>query len=724
MKIKILLLSVLIIVAVGGCLFLRNNAEKSKPEIVNNPESCPLSVVEETKANQVEYEIYSPVGDPSIKPITQASRLETLNGKTIAVVGGSFMANITHPEIKRLILQNYPKANVLLLNEIGSAGPYPQPGVKRKQKEDFEHNLKEMKVDAVISGNGGCGLCTPKEEGSCIVAEKMGIPCVMIAAPSFVAQAKAIARTNGIGVQRVAEYPGAFAAHTPQELVANTQKVLWPQLVDALTKPISQEELSQNAETKITGKAVAYAGSYEDVNNYFNEQGWSDGLPVVPPTKEKVEEFLKFTPLEADTVIGEIPVAYRKVTPFHVAVVGAMSGCKPEYMPVLVAFTKAMLDGNFRKTLSSTHAWTPFVWLNGPIARQLNIDSSQGEISDANNKKIGRFIDLALINLGGYDIKQTRMGTFGYLSAWAMAEDEKSTLAVGWQPYHVQQGFKLNDNALTAASSLSWGNNLTPATSNADKILELMAWDAVEKEQFALGAGTPFVYRTILITPYVARDLAAKYKDKNALEKALVVAARRPLAERAYANFWANPGSSFEGKNYTLSQHQSKLAKQEKAQTTATPAWLSWSGKKQMDTVPVMELGKTAIIVTGDDSRNKTMTVPGGGQATVQIELPANWDELMQARGYEPIEKFYLDEKMLRSTAIQVKPASSPNTQKSYGQQPPSQANNTRAENRQNRMNTFRSRQTQQSQRRNSSNGQNRRGNRPYGNNGRMRIEK
>ena len=712
MKTKILLLGIIGVLAIGVCLLPRISAAKSKPEVVKNPESCPLSIVEEAKANQVEYEVYSPVGDPSIKPITQAPRLDTLNGKTIAVVGGSFMANITHPEIKRLILKNYPKANVLLLNEIGSAGPYPQPGVKRQQKEDFERNLKEMKVDAVISGNGGCGLCTPKEEGSCIVAEKMGIPCVMIAAPSFVAQAKTVARTNGVSVQRVAEYPGAFAAHTPEELVSNTQKILWPQIVEGLTKLISQEELSQNTPDKKSGKTIAYAGSYEDVNNYFNEQGWSDGLPVVPPTKEKVEEFLKFTALDADTVIGEIPVAYRKVTPFHVAVVGVMSGCKPEYMPILIAFTKAMLDGNFRKTLSSTHAWTPFVWLNGPLARQLNIDSSQGEISAANNKKVGRFIDLALINLGGYDIKQTRMGTFGYLSAWAMAEDEKSTLAVGWQPYHVQQGFKLNDNTLTATSSLSWGNNLTPASSDADKILELMAWDAVEKEQFALGAGTPFVYRTILITPYVARDLAAKYKDKNALEKALVNTARRPLEERAYANFWANPGSSFEGKNYTLSQHQNKLAKQEGAQTTATPAWLAWSDKKQLDTVPVMELGKTAIIVTGDDSRNKTMTVPGGGQATIKIELPANWDELMQTLGYEPIQKFYLDENALKSTAVQVKPVTK-KTPKQYT----NPRGNTRSESGQNRVSTFRPGQTQQGQRRYSSNGQNRGGNRRYGNN-------
>ena len=247
-----------------------------------------------------------------------------------------------------------------------------------------------------------------------------------------------------------------------------------------------------------------------------------------------------------------------------------------------------------------------------------------------------------MINLGGYDVKKNRMGTFGYLSSWAMAEDEEATAKIGWQPYHVQNGFNINENALTAASSLNWGNNLTPATSDADKILELMAWDAVEKEQFALGGGTPFVYRTIFITEYVARDLAKKYKDKNSLENALIQMARRPLDERAYANYWANPGSSFEGKNYSVEQHKSKIAQEEKASLTSVPKWLSWTGLSQIQTVPVMSSGKTAIVVTGDANRNKVLTVPGGGMTTIKIELPNNWDTLMKDLGYKPLNNYYI----------------------------------------------------------------------------------
>ncbi|MBR3623156.1 MAG: hypothetical protein IKN43_07420, partial [Selenomonadaceae bacterium] len=270
---------------------------------------------------------------------------------------------------------------------------------------------------------------------------------------------------------------------------------------------------------------------------------------------------------------------------------------------------------------------------------------------------------LALLNLGGYDIKKNRMGTFGYLSSWAMAEDEEALSRIGWSPYHMQMGYEANDNTVTAASSLNWGNNLTPATTNPDKIAELMAWDAVEKEQFALGGGTPFVYRTFFVTEYVARDLAAKYKDKAELEKALIETARRPLEERAYANFWANPGSSFEGKKYTPQMHTRKIGKNEFAKETDTPKWLAWTGKDKMTTVPVMKEGKTAIVVTGDANRNKVLTVPGGGFATVKIELPSNWDSLMAELGYKPLESFYVKTDK-KSAEVKTKKGKRPSAEK------------------------------------------------------------
>ena len=591
--------------------FAQKRPELDKETCVNGV--CPLPTDEEKEEPTVQ-----PLPSSAVKPIVQAPRLKTLNGKTIALVGGSFMASVTHPELKRLILEEFPTAKIYLLNEIGSAGPYPRPGTIRREKDEFQRKLQHFKIDAVVSGNGGCGLCTPKETGSCIAAEVLGIPSVMIAGPSFVKQAKNTALAAGVAVQRVAEYPGAFASHTREELIANTRTVLYPAIKAALTTPLTPDEQT-------------LSGDWQ-----------SDGLPTVPPTEDLIAEFLKFTDLPADHKLGAIPPDMRDVTVRHVAMTGAMAGCPPEFMPLLLAFTEAMKAGDFRRTLVSTHAWTPYCWLNGPVARQLGFDDGQGEISEPKNMLLGRFMNLALLNLAGYRVKENRMGTFGYLMPWVLVENEAAALKIGWKPYQMQQGYTLNDSTLSCASAINWGNNLVPATSDPEKIKDLIAYDAVEKQQMAVGSGMPCVYRTFLLTPDVARGLAAVYQSKDALEAALVDTAVTPLGARAYANYWGNPGSAFDPKTCPLAQHERRIACEEGAKATATPPWLAWTGLKSIETVPTMQTGKNIFLVTGDPARNKEQCLPGGGSATIRIVLPAAWDTLMAERGYAPLDSFRL----------------------------------------------------------------------------------
>ena len=575
--------------------------------------TCPLPA-----SGEATLSVVSPVPETAVEPMPAAPRLKSLSGKTIALVGGSFMANVTHPELKRLILAEFPTAKVYLLGEIGSAGPWPRPGVVRREKDEFQRKLKEFRVDAVVSGNGGCGLCTPKEAGSCIAAEALGIPSVMIAAPGFVKQAKNAAASAGLSSLRVAEYPGAFASHTREELVANTRKVLWPQIKAGLVG--NGKCKMENAESEIA----------------------TDGLPIIPPTDAAVAEFLKFTDLKPDHSLGAIPPAQRNVTVRHVAANGVMAGCPPEFMPLLVAFVEAMKIGDFRRPLASTHAWTPFCWLNGPVARQLGFDCGQGEINNPKNAVLGRFLNLAMINLGGYRIKENRMGTFGYMVPWCLVEDEAAALKIGWKPWHVQQGYALDDSTLTAGSAINWGNNLVPATSDGEKIKDMIAWDAVEKSQMAVASGMPCTYRTFLLTEGVARDLARTYSSKDALCRALEETARIPLGARAFANYWGNPGSAFDPNRYSIRMHERRIARKEGAAETPTPPWLEWTGARSMETVPAMAEGKSAFLVTGDPSRNKELCIPGGGFATIKIQLPKAWDALMAERGYEPLAKFRL----------------------------------------------------------------------------------
>ena len=586
------------------------------------------------------YTVLSPVAESAVEPIKSAPRLKSLDGKTVALVGGSFMASVTHPELKRLILAEYPKAKVYVLSEIGSAGPYPRPGVVRREKDEFQRRLKEFKIDAVVSGNGGCGLCTPKETGSCIAAEVLGIPSVMIAAPGFVKQAKSAAASAGLAELRVAEYPGAFASHTREELLANTRKILWPQVKAGL---MGAKDFRQTAADGRTSAGECHiSGPLAEIQRIFLDSGWTDGLPIIPPTEKAVAEFLRFTDLKPDHSLGAIPPAQRDVTVRHVAVNGVMAGCQPEFMPLLLAFVEAMKYGDFRRPLASTHAWTPYCWLNGPVARQLGFDCGQGEINEPKNAVLGRFINLAMLNLGGYRVKENRMGTFGYLMPWCLVEDEAVALKAGWKPYQMQRGYSIDDSTLTAASSINWGNNLVPATSDGERIKDMMALDACEKSQMAVASGMPCTYRAFFITEGVARDLAKTYSTKDALCRAIENTARIPLGARAFANYWGNPGSAFNPETYPLSWHERRIRRTEEAEWTATPPWFEWSGANEMETVPAMVPGKSAFVVTGDPSRNKVLTVPGGGFATIKIELPKAWNSLMAERGYKPLADFRL----------------------------------------------------------------------------------
>lgn len=615
-----------------------------------NPDECidgVCFVPRYAESGEQNYAIVSPVGYHDLPMITMAKRLDSLNGKRIALVGGSFMASTTHIELKKCIEKEFPSAQIFMFDEIGAAGPFSVFGQTDKTKA-FQKKLKDLKIDAVITGNCGCGLCTTKECGNSIAAEYIGIPAVTIGAPTFIAQIHSTGVNRGVPVLRSAEYPGAFASHSTEELKKNTREALWPQIKKALTEEITKEEIALYApEGKRPADEIIYYGSYDEVQEFMQINDWTDGLPVVPPTDEKIQEYLSFTPYKAEEIIGTIAVAYRECSVYTVAANAVMAGVPKEFMPVCIAFVQGMNNGNWRKPLSSTHGWTPFAWLNGPLARQLGIDNQQGMISEKNNKALGRFIDLCMLNIGGYYVKENRMGSFGYLTPFTFSEDEKACLDIGWKPYHVTKGYKLNSNTITLGSALAWGNNLTPATDDPEKIMELMAFDITEKQQNGLGNTNPQVPRTVFITEYVARDLAKKYESKESLEDALIQTARRPLALRAYAHYWANTGSQ-QYKKRSFEEHYKMLEndKAEKAEMTATPEWLKpLIDEDEIMTIATMNKGDTALLVTGDANRNKVQVIPGGDFTTVEIRLPDNWDQLLAPLGYEPLESFYLEAK-------------------------------------------------------------------------------
>ncbi|MBQ7449604.1 MAG: hypothetical protein IJS73_07390 [Paludibacteraceae bacterium] len=131
---------------------------------------------------------------------------------------------------------------------------------------------------------------------------------------------------------------------------------------------------------------------------------------------------------------------------------------------------------------------------------------------------IGRFLNLAIMNMMGYYVKSNRMGTFGYPMAWCLLEDDAACQRLGWQPRHVQEGMGINESAVTVTSALMWGNNMAISTQDPQKMMELIAWDCSERGQLALGSSQQFTSRTILMTEPLARNLAKEYETLDELE--------------------------------------------------------------------------------------------------------------------------------------------------------------------------------------------------------------
>ena len=383
-----------------------------------------------------------------------------------------------------------------------------------------------------------------------------------------------------------------------------------------------------------------FIGTYDEVEDYFREQGMSDGLPVVPPTKLKAEKFIGYTSYGYDDVIAT--VNGRKVKAYQVAANAIMAGCSPEHLPVCIAFTEALSDKNYLNSLKSGKL-TPMMYVNGPVAHQIGIDDTQGMTTEEANIAIGRFMELALINLAGIQ----RSNAFGNIQPLVFSENDEACLNVGWKPHHVEKGYNLNDNVITATSFSMWGNNVTPATDLPEEIMKVLAWDITEKNINALGsasvednAGT---HRLIFITEPVATALATKYKSKESLENALVENARRPLYMRAYAYYYANAGDVLR-KSFEEVYDELKYTSSEDAKITASPPWINGITYSEIETVATMIKGNTDIIVTGDSSRNKTQVMPGGISVTKKVKVSDNWEKLVTSVNYPQGDNYILSE--------------------------------------------------------------------------------
>lgn len=192
------------------------------------------------------------------------------------------------------------------------------------------------------------------------------------------------------------------------------------------------------------------------LNDEFDTRGWSDGLPIVAPTRERVDAMLAYSDHPSNYELGTMPPRQGIVTPEILAVNAVMAGCRPEYFPVVLAAVEAMLDPTFNlfAVQATTHPCAPCVIVNGPIAIDLKLNARYGAFGPGvrANATIGRAVRLILMNVGGGTPGVLDRSTQGQPAkyAYCVAENE---IESPWEPLHVDRGYKATESTVTVTAA-------------------------------------------------------------------------------------------------------------------------------------------------------------------------------------------------------------------------------------------------------------------------------
>ena len=237
------------------------------------------------------------------------------------------------------------------------------------------------------------------------------------------------------------------------------------------SKPVSRAPAAGRA------TLVELPGDLDEFNRFAHERRWGDGLPVVPPTQERVERMLSGTRRAPGDVVANIAPAFGAATVERIAINAVMAGCNPEYLPVLIAAAEAVAEPRFNlgSIQSTTNPVTVWLIVNGPIAQELGVNGGTNCLGPGNwaNATLGRAMRLMLQNIGGGlpgDIDRATHGQPGKYT-FCCAENEAAS---PWEPLHVERGFAPDSSTVTAAG-VSGTLNMNMHAKDAGDLLRVIA---------------------------------------------------------------------------------------------------------------------------------------------------------------------------------------------------------------------------------------------------------
>lgn len=270
--------------------------------------------------------------------------------------------------------------------------------------------------------------------------------------------------------------PHPFSARSRDEV-----RELAAQCAADIARLVSHIDPDQKATRHVVTASRAPLLEVEDdlraINALVMQKRWGDGLPVVPPTAERVAEMLRATTRKPDEVIARVAPGFGAATVERIAINAVMAGCEPDCLPVLIAATLAASEREFNLQGVQTTTDPVAVWLivNGPIAHRLDMNSGANCLGQGNraNATLGRALRLILQNIGGAlpgEMDRATQGQPGKI-AFCCAENEAEN---PWQPLHVERGYKPSQNTVTVVGA-EGTMNMHSYAKNADDLLRVFA---------------------------------------------------------------------------------------------------------------------------------------------------------------------------------------------------------------------------------------------------------
>lgn len=471
---------------------------------------------------------------PAASAVVNA-HLEDLTGKTVVLYwNGKPNGDILLNRIGELLTENVKDIEVVKAWQQIPATRHtdPTPAASRTTAA----LLAEIKPDMVIGAPGDCAGCVAWLVKDQLNLERLGIPTVTIIASPFLELAHTTVLGEGFHDACLVEVPPPIGMLAVSDIDLKADSIF-----DDIVKATTQWQPPTPAGTKTVpfpAEVFDFSGTIEDINNYFLKMKWSLGLPIVPPSPERLDKMLAGTRRKPEEILGQVPPQMGALTIELAAVFAVMAGCRSSYMPLLIAALEALLDpqANLRLALSGTGTSQLIVVVNGPLVNELGVGCAQGAAGKGHhlNGSIGYAINLIAYAVGGSRPPAMDRSTLASPSdyvCWVFAENEDA-LPQGWKPLHEERGFKPSDSVVTVMASY-------PPVENNDHWSEsveehLRWWGHIASPMLNMGGpGVPQVLELspiIALGPEHAQLIASHNWSKDDFRKAFWTLTRIPFS--------------------------------------------------------------------------------------------------------------------------------------------------------------------------------------------------